>query len=57
MGEFTIVPEVMPPPKKSQLWNHFTLVNDDFRIASCNYCGNVARNLTKPKYEFGLKFV
>ena len=43
MGEFTIVPEEMPPPKKSPLWNHFTLVNDDFRLASCNYCGHVAR--------------
>ena len=33
----------MPAPKKSPLWKHFTLVDDNFRLASCNYCGHVAR--------------
>ena len=34
---------MMAPRKKSPLWKHFTLVNNDFRLASCNYCGYVAR--------------
>ena len=33
----------MAPRNKSPLWKHFTLVNNDFRLASCNYCGYVAR--------------
>ena len=33
----------MPAPKKSPLWKHFSIIDDNFRLASCNYCGHVAR--------------
>ena len=33
----------MPGNKKSPLWNHFVLVNGDFHLAECKYCGHVVR--------------